>query len=185
MATAAETAGGHVRSEAGPQLASQWRRLIRAATFVAVLTSPIAFVYFREEVGASTGWSIFLTIFVVLFFRGFFDVAVRRWIPWPSLFGTDTPELREEDVMNRRRAWYWRKWVRRAFYIGFLLTIIWFVRGIFWGWTGWFANIGDVKDALVVVSPMLLQYALILPLLFLVNFLILFGPLMIDRKSVV
>ena len=40
--------------ESSRLLADQWRRLSRAATFVAVLTSPAVFAWFYVQ----TGWSI-------------------------------------------------------------------------------------------------------------------------------
>ena len=46
-------------------LAQQWRTLARAATFVAVLTSPAAFVWFHKHQGWSIGWSILATITTV------------------------------------------------------------------------------------------------------------------------
>src|SRR6266496_1914519 len=88
-------------------LAQQWRVLGRAATFVAVLTSPAAFLYFHKHQGWNIGWSIFVSILLIAAFRGFVDLVLRRLIPWPSLFGTDDPRLREEDVVNRRRAAFW------------------------------------------------------------------------------
>src|SRR5512134_1324952 len=90
--------------EATRELTQQWRRLIRTATAVAVLTSPVVFLFFREEVEVSTGWALFWTFFAVIAFRGLMDIIVRRFIPWPSLFGTDEVEAREDDVVNRRRA---------------------------------------------------------------------------------
>ena len=54
------------------------------------------------------GWSIT----TVAAFRGLIDLVLRRFIPWPSLFGTDDSRLKEEDVVNRRRAWFWRFWFR-------------------------------------------------------------------------
>ena len=38
------------------ELAQQWRTLTRAATFVAILTSPAAFVWFHKHHGWSVGW---------------------------------------------------------------------------------------------------------------------------------
>jgi hypothetical protein len=38
----------------------------------------------------------------VIAFRGLVDVVFRRFIPWPSLFGTDETRLREDDVLARR-----------------------------------------------------------------------------------
>ncbi len=84
--------------EATRELTLQWRRLIRTATAVAVLTSPVAFVWFREEVGLRWGWAVFWSLVAVMAFRGLMDIVVRRFIPWPSLFGTDEQRLRDEDV---------------------------------------------------------------------------------------
>src|SRR5438132_1337137 len=96
------------RSESQQELAQQWRHLARMATLVAILTSPAIFLWLRKFEGWSIGWSIFATFVAVAAFRGFIDIVLRRMIPWPSLFGTDDPRLREEDVVNRRRAWFRR-----------------------------------------------------------------------------
>src|SRR3954466_2903936 len=109
MATTAEVTTGTLRSsEQSVALANQLRRFARVATIVAVLTSPGAYFWFRHSAGYSTAKSVFLTIVCVGAFRGLVDLLPRRLIPWPSLFGTEDPRLREEDVMNRRRAWTWR-----------------------------------------------------------------------------
>src|SRR5262245_56529919 len=98
-------------------LADQWRRLARAATFVAVLTSPACFVWCVEVQDWNVFWSFVVTFLAVIAFRGMVDLAFRRAIPWPSLFGTDTQQLREEDVVNRRRVWFWRFWLRFAIFV--------------------------------------------------------------------
>src|SRR5262245_59256010 len=93
-------------------LADQWRRLARAATFVAILTSPAVFVWCHEVQDWNVLWSLVATFFAVIAFRGAIDLIFRRAIPWPSLFGTDARNLREEDVVNRRRVWFWRFWLK-------------------------------------------------------------------------
>ena len=63
-------------------------------------------------------------------FRGLVDLLFRRMIPWPSLFGTDDKRLREEDVVNRRRAWSWRFWFRLGdLVVALIITIVWLFRG--------------------------------------------------------
>src|SRR3954468_24186217 len=94
--------------ELNRELADQWRRLRRAATIVAVLTSPAAFAFFHVHEGFSIVKSAVLTFFVVIAFRGLTELLLKRAIPWPSLFGTDDRRLREEDVVAHRRAWTWR-----------------------------------------------------------------------------
>src|SRR5207248_1260822 len=61
---------------------------------------------------------------VILGFRGFLDLVVRRLIPWPSLFGTDDARLQEEDVVNRRRAWTWRFIFRVGIFVAAIITIV-------------------------------------------------------------
>jgi ATP-dependent Zn protease len=168
-------------TEATKELTLQWRRLIRTATAVAVLTSPVAFVWFRQEVDLSWGWALFWTFISVIAFRGLVDIVLRRFIPWPSLFGTDEPELREEDVVNRRRAWYWFKWFRLITWILAIYTLIWLIR-VFWPggdpnptWTG---TLSWMTDGLATYTSTLGGYAIIFPLLFVMNFLILLGPML-------
>src|ERR671925_703443 len=167
--------------EATRELTLQWRRLIRTATVVAVLTSPVVFVSFREQVELRWGWALFWTFIAVIAFRGLMDIVVRRFIPWPSLFGTDEARLREEDVVNRRRAWYWRK---RYWLVGMVLlgvTFVWFLRLIFpGGEANWIDTFTGIKKAgPLLKNPQVWSYAIIFPLLFVFNFLILLGPLML------
>jgi ATP-dependent Zn protease len=167
--------------EATKELTLQWRRLIRTATAVAVLTSPVAFIWFTEQVGLSWGWALFWTFISVIAFRGLMDIVLRRFIPWPSLFGTDEARAREEDIVNRRRAWYWAKWFRRAAWVFGIITLIWFVKVLIPGgddsWIGIVQGAWDGFTSLMT-NPQVLVYAIIFPLLFVMNFLILLGPML-------
>jgi cell division protease FtsH len=161
------------------ELARQWRTLTRAATFVALLTSPAAFVYCHKQLGWSIGWSIFGAIGIVAAFRGFIDLVLRRFIPWPTMFGIEDRQLQDDDVVNRRRAWFWRFWYRIVGFVLILITIVWVKRSLFGPGGTWF----DAADATwnwvqnTIHNPQLSGYLIILPFLFLINFLILFGPL--------
>jgi ATP-dependent Zn protease len=167
--------------EATKELTLQWRRLIRTATAVAVLTSPVAFIWFTEQVGLRWGWALFWTFIAVISFRGLMDIVLRRFIPWPSLFGTDEERAREEDVVNRRRAWYWAKWFRRAVWVLGIITLIWFIKVLIPGgsdsWIGIVTSAWDGFTSLMT-NPQILVYAIIFPLLFVMNFLILLGPML-------
>src|SRR6266508_90328 len=90
-------------------LSQQWRHLSRAATLVAILTSPAIFVWFHRQIGWGIGWSIVATFLTAAAFRGLVDIAVRRLIPWPTLFGQEDIRVKDEDIVNRRRAWCWSK----------------------------------------------------------------------------
>ena len=167
--------------EATKELTLQWRRLIRTATAVAVLTSPVAFIWFTEQVGLSWGWALFWTFISVIAFRGLMDVVLRRFIPWPSLFGTDEERLREEDVVNRRRAWYWAKWFRRLAWVLGIITLIWIVKLLIPGGDdSWIGIVTGAWDGFIEMmsNPAVLVYAIIFPLLFVMNFLILLGPML-------
>ena len=162
------------------ELQQQWRKLTRAATIVAVATSPALFVFFHQYQGWSIGWSILATFFAVVTFRGLFDVAVRRWIPWPTLFGQESTELLEEDVVNRRRVWTWKFWIKWARRFAILVTIVWGVR-LFTeepGDRSWLDALASIPEALgFLVSSGMWIYLIIFPLFFIGNFLILFGPM--------
>jgi cell division protease FtsH len=183
MATAAEPLNRALPAgQASNELAGQWRKLTRAATFVAVLTSPLPFfwLYYMQDV--SLFWSIAATFGIVVATRGLVDIGVRRFIPWPSLFGTDEGRLKEEDVVNRRRAWYWYKKFRFAVVILAAITAVWVFRvGIKGTDTTWWGTAGDIWGviAAVVSEPIFWIYAFMLPGFLLFNFLILFGPLML------
>ena len=55
-------------------------------------------------------------------FRGLVDLMTRRMLPWPSLYGTDDADLKEEDVVNRRRASFWRFWFRFFVFFAIVFT---------------------------------------------------------------
>src|SRR4029077_3109522 len=126
--TAEPTATTLLRSsEESVALASQLRKLARVATFIAILTSPAAYFWFRHNTHLSGGGAIPPPAGVVIGFRGLVDLIIRRLIPWPSLFGTEETRLREEDVVNRRRAWTWRFCYRRAIVLAAIITIVWLI----------------------------------------------------------
>jgi ATP-dependent Zn protease len=168
-------------------LAREWRRLGRAATAVAALTSPAAFVVLYVVNDLPLWLSIALAIFLVLAFRGAVDIICHRFIPRPSMYDA-TPELAAEDVLFRRRRWFWRTTFRRLFILGVLLFLValfvWFFVEHFLGVdAGLFNSISKFRDSLdpstrINLALNQLQVLWSLPLLFLVNFLIFFGPLL-------
>ena len=89
-------------------LAREWRRLGRAATFVAVLTSPALFIVLYERAEWQLIWALVFTLLGIAAFRGLIDVLAHKLIPAPTLYGAEL-ELRDEDVITRRRLWYWRR----------------------------------------------------------------------------
>ena len=182
MATAEETLTPQLSSAAESRaLAKQWRGLTRMATLVAALTSPALFVYLHTEQHIALLWSLIWTFLAVIAFRGMVDLLMRRAIPWPRLFGTEEAQLQEEDVVGRRRAWFWRFWAKWAIRIGGFVTVAWVIRmGMHNGYVTWWGTATLLVDKFQnwISNPNTLQYAFIIIPLFLVNFLILFGPMM-------
>ena len=67
------------------------RRLTRAATAVAIITSPaVVYVWLTERSGWSWWVALLATAGIVIATRGVVDLAFHRFIPWPSLFGLES-----------------------------------------------------------------------------------------------
>jgi ATP-dependent Zn protease len=164
VATEATNIGGFQQSELSAELAVQWRRLTRAATVVALLTSPAVVVWLNQTQGWAWYWSILAALLFVVCFRGLVDLLFHRLIPRPSLFGLESPQLREEDVVARRRIWFWRFWLKTAFWVSIIV----------------------IPFSLLVSAELLIQIVpllVMLPLFLVFNFLILFGPLLLMNLS--
>ena len=156
--------GGLQQAESSAELASQWRRLTRAATAVALITAPAVVVWLNQTEGWSWFWSIVAALGLVVCFRGVIDIVFHRLIPRPSLFGLESQQLREEDVVARRRVWFWRFWAKMAIVVAVIVLP-------FYLWLD--------AALLMQIVPLLV----ILPFFLVMNFLILFGPLLIMNLS--
>ena len=180
MATAEQPLAGLPQASpaVSTELADQWRKLTRAATAVAILTSPALFIWFLQYNGWAWYWSLLATLGVIIVFRGFADLFFRRLIPWPSLFGADSQQLRDEDVMSRRRAWYWRKKARLAVILLVITTVVWLLRG---GDATWLGTPGYMfgKLGVILSQPALWVQVVFVFFLFIANFGILMGPMLL------
>jgi ATP-dependent Zn protease len=169
---------GNANSAHREALAGEWRRLSRAATFVAILTSP---AFMAVLVGVNDWpwlWALLATIVAVSAFRGLIDIVAHRFIPRPSLYGADRESLLD-DAMARRRLWFWR---------GKFRLLIWLAVFVF-GILGTIALIAgrSIPDLISTVGDTLTEPQTLitlvtlgvqLPLFFLFNFLILMGPML-------
>src|ERR1700753_2273419 len=111
MPYAQERPGGAINEHASA-LAGEWRRLTRAATFVALLTAPAFFLILFDTDHWSLVASLIVTAVAVVTFRGLVEVVTRKLIPSPSLYGADM-SLKQDDIVARRRYGYWRGKFRR------------------------------------------------------------------------
>ena len=169
------------RAQEHQALALEWRKLTRAATFVAVLTSPMVFAVLFYSHRWSFIASVIGTFVCVIAFRGLIDVIAHRLIPRPSIYGADR-RLLEEDATARRRVWYWRKKFRHTLWLvgvigGFLLLI-----NMIQNATGTPGDVGHTVSSITGIfggqnGASFILLGAQMPLFFLMNFLILFGPM--------
>jgi ATP-dependent Zn protease len=172
------TAAAPANASTREALAGEWRRLSRAATFVAVLTSPAMMAVFVGVNGWPWFWALVATIVCVSAFRGLVDLLVHRFIPRPSLYGADREALLD-DATARRRLWFWRGKFRL---LSWIAAVVFGVLGVVALIAG--KSIPDVVSSIwnQLTDPQILvtlvTLGIQLPLLFFINFAILFGPLL-------
>ncbi len=167
-------------NEHASALAYEWRRLTRAATGVALLTAPAFFLLLYQSDNLSLVVALIVTAVAVITFRGLIEVVARKLIPTPSLYGAD-PSLKADDIVARRRYWYWRSKFRR---LPVYVLIVFGLLGLaqaFFSFAGVSAPFFHPFSGLRTIFPpnTLPQLGLIfvqLPMLFFVNFAIFFGP---------
>jgi ATP-dependent Zn protease len=169
-------------------LSRELRRLTRVATFVAIIASPSVFYWFHHHSGMKVGKALILTFLACIAFRGLVDIVVRKVIPWPSLFGTDDARLREEDVVNRRRAWTWNSVLRWTRLIVAIVSIIFAFQYFFHWWSGGVNPITWVGTATAFwhhLQSLTKNIGLLIQVffLFIANFLIFMGPLLLMGVS--
>jgi ATP-dependent Zn protease len=168
-------------SQEATALAYEWRKLTRAATAVAVLTSPAWFLVFWKANHWDWYWALLATFVGVIAFRGAVDVISHKLIPAPNLYGARS-ELLEEDIVARRRVWYWRTMFRRLFWLALTLFALLVGLNLMLRLGGTkvalFDTFSALGDLFTQFLPTLLILGLQLPLLFFINFAILFGPLL-------
>jgi ATP-dependent Zn protease len=161
-------------------LAQEWKRLTRAATFVALLTAPAFFVILFDTEHFGVLAALIVTAVAVIVFRGLVEVVTRKLIPSPSLYGADQ-SLKEADIVARRRYWFWRgKFRRLPIYALAVLAVLALCQLLF-SFSGVSSSFFNPFSGLRQIFPpdTLPQLGLVfiqLPLLFFVNFAIFFGP---------
>ena len=163
-------------------LAREWRRLSRAATFVAILTSPALFIVLYEQYEWPLFWALVFTLLGIAAFRGLIDVLAHKLIPAPTLYGAEL-ELREEDVITRRRLWYWRRkyknLTRIVVVVVGLTLVVMTINAFTGGDSSFMGGLETLGSAILAFGPQALIYIPFISVLFLANFLILFGPMLI------
>jgi ATP-dependent Zn protease len=157
-------------------LAGEWRRLRRAATAVALFTAPMFFVVAYDKLNLSFLTAILVTAGAVIAFRGLIDVFARRFLPWPSMYGVER-EVAEEDVVARRRTWFWRSLYRKVIFLALLIGAIGALVAIFGG-KSWWGGVQSIFDFMSSIGGQIPNLAISMVILFGANIFILFGPLL-------
>jgi ATP-dependent Zn protease len=155
-------------------LAREWRRLSRAATFVAVLMSPAVFLVLYGSEKWPLRYSLLVTIFGVIAFRGLVDVVVHKFIPRPGLQGADASDL-GHDAMQRRRLWFWRRRWRLVFTLVVILGTVALVIAFFGG--NPFHDVSKIHITAGTLVPLVTQVLLLFVVYGALNLFILMGPL--------
>ncbi|HEY1564697.1 MAG TPA: AAA family ATPase [Gaiellaceae bacterium] len=174
------SAGEFAASSSARELASSWRRLTRVATFVALLTSPALVALFIREDHWPLWKALVVTLLLIVAFRGLVDLIFRRFIPWPSLFGLESEQHREDDALGRRRAWFWHFWLRIGIALVVIVTAVWLFHG--GSWAGSFGSIGHGIGRIFSTPGLWIQIVFVF-FLFISNFGILFGPLLLMNMA--
>ncbi len=156
-------------------LAGEWRRLDRIATAVAIVVSPVFFALLYGTADLPLVVAILLTILSIGAFRGLIDIVAHSLIPRPSIYGAEDT-LAQQDVVGRRRLWYWRRRFRQAIVLGSVFCLAAGLVALFDS-----KSFADGADSVVNAIPDAIAQApttlLTVGALFFINFLILFGPL--------
>lgn len=139
------------------------RSISNFATLIAAITAPLLAAVLVYQ-GVPIGWAAGFALASVILTRGLTDVLLKRMVEQPDLFGVDDPELRAEDALRKRRLHFWRTIAK--------LTPLWALLA----WQGphvW----------ALLHNPQLMVQLIILPGFMLMNFVILFGPMMMMGVS--
>jgi cell division protease FtsH len=158
-------------------LAGEWRRLRQAATAVAIFTAPLFFVALYDKLGLSLGAALAATVGAVIAFRGLVDVTARRLLPWPSMYGVKDA-VAEEDVLARRRTWFWRSVYRKVFFLAVFVAIVGTIVALA-GHHSWWGGVSAIFTWIGSISGSLPGLGLTFVIFFFFNVGILFGPLLL------
>ena len=93
------------------------------------------------------------------------------------MYGVDR-EIAEEDVVARRRTWFWRRLYRLVAFIAIFLAVVGGIVALA-GHHTWWGGVTAIFHGLGSLGGLLPNLAFSLVVLFLINTLILFGPLLV------
>lgn len=150
------------------------KRLSRAATALAAFTSPLVVLWFLNH-GHSLVASIIFAVLFVGAFRGAVDLALKHLVERPQLTLEATKDDMSTDALGRRRLHFWRGKFRLLGFLSIINTLVWLSRG-----GSWIGNAAWMEHAITsaLTNKSILMQIVILPIFFLANFALFFGPMM-------
>jgi len=146
----------------------------RIATVLAALTLPVVFFWNWNQLGLSPVWAFLLALLEIGLLRGGIDLLFKRVIDTPELTLDSAPEDMTADALQRRRWYFWSRKFRLIAIWLVVTTIVWKIHGGTWP----SAVAYEVHLIKALANPQILMQMIILPIFFLANFLLFFGPMM-------
>jgi len=95
-------------------LSLAWKRLSNFATTAMLITSPGLVIALHRANDWPWWLCVVVTVITIAAARGLLDIVLFRFIARPSLYDA-TPEMKAEDILFRRRRWYWLRRFKRLF----------------------------------------------------------------------
>ncbi len=169
-------------------LSLAWQRMGNFATGAMLITSPGLVVALHRANDWSWLICIVVTLAAIAAFRGIIDIVCARFITRPSLYGANE-EMKAEDILFRRRRWYWLRRFKRLFIYAVLIAtglffLMLFTRHFLGVDTGFFNSFAAFRDTVPAEQRgsyainMLFNFFMLGGFLFF-NIFIFLGPLMI------
>lgn len=147
------------------------------STLVTILCLPLLitlFVFFSSTHNWSYPKTALITLATVVVLRAVLDWGLRKITPPETLFGVDDPKAREDDILTKRRVWFWKSWAKAGLYYGALCGFLALKHHA--SFVHEFTTVAPHVLNGVAHPAMLLQAVQVVGL-FAVNFLIFMGPM--------
>lgn len=154
----------------------QRRSLSRLLSWLVVISIPSLVLFFSHTHSWPIWESCVVALAVVVGFRVAIEFVVRKLVPSASLFGVDDPGLKHADVLERRRLWFWKFWFKIGLVYAVLCSAI------------VFPHFGQLPhEALTLLpsifhkvgNPSFLLEGIQVMFLFVANFAIFMGPMLL------
>ena len=152
----------------------------RFVTFLCLPLFLTLYLFYSQTHSWSFAKTAAITFATVVVLRALLDYILKRVLPAPALFGIDDPEVRADDVLMKRRAWFWKFWTK----VGVFYSTLCGIKALT-GHNSFVHEFTTIAPHLLSVfsHPAMLLQAVQVVGLFAVNFLIFMGPMIAMNVS--